>query len=502
MKEKRVFDKDGYDQNGYDKFGYNRNFEIDESSPLSIRDINTLKALGYENNGLDFRGFRFDEIHHITRTKYDEQGYDINGWNQEGIHMETQSEYNPKGFNIKGIHENGTPYDDDGYDMDGFNAQGINKRHFRRDGTNTYTNKKYDLKGYDINGYDYKGYDINGIDQLGYNKDGVDKNGYDIFGNNKQYPYSYELRDRYNYDEWRELYNREQYVKNHSRHDWFSVGLAILNFGTRTLWGKDGYTFGDYTYDELVSSWAKEFYDVGVDRDGYDRKGYNFDGINRDGYDIDGYNADGININGLTREEQADKDAKEQETKKNQQRKNYLELKYKAKKLGKGEMTLEYYIKCSKTSIDDLIDFAKKQHMDADVIRGLYKYKKPYTLYKKPFSKKQYLESTILLIDGQEVKPTEEDVDKCVGYLTAIGSLVCDKTVRDTVRKYLKGEIDITLKTEELQEQIEENKSTIAENEEEIKDTLTEVIISQQNRIKAQENEIVDLKSQRRDIDG
>lgn len=165
-------------------------------------------------------------------------------------------------------------------------------------------------------------------------------------------------------------------------------------------------------------------------------------------------------------------------------------------------MTLEDYIKCSKTSIDDLIDFAKKQHMDADVIRGLYKYKKPYALYKKPFSKKQYLESTTLLIDGQEVKPSEEDVDKCVGYLTAMGSLVCDKTVRDTVRKYLKGEIDITLKTEELQEQIEENKSTIAENEEEIKDTLTEVVLSQQNRIKAQENEIDDLKSQRRDIDG
>ena len=77
-----------------------------------------------------------------------------------------------------------------------------------------------------------------------------------------------------------------------------------------------------------------------------------------------------------------------------------------------------------------------------------------------------------------------------------------NKTVRDTVRKYLKGEIDITLKTEELQEQIEENKSTIAENEEEIKDTLTEVVLSQQNRIRAQENEIADLKSQRRDIDG
>ena len=191
---------------------------------------------------------------------------------------------------------------------------------------------------------------------------------------------------------------------------------------------------------------------------------------------------------------------KEREAKKNQQRKNYLGLINKAEKLGKGEMTLEDYIKCSKTSIDDLINFAKKEHMDADVIRGLYKYKKPYALYKKPFSKKQYLESTILLIDGQEVKPTEEDVDKCVEYLTAMGSLVCDKIVKDTVRKYLKGEIDITLKTAELQEQIEENKSTIAKNEEEIKDTLTEVVLSQQNRIKAQENEIADLKSQRRSL--
>lgn len=492
MEEKRVFDKDGYDQNGYDKFGYNRNFEIDESSPLSIRDINTLKALGYENKGLNSRGFRFDEIHHITRTKYDEQGYDINGWNQEGIHIETQSKYNPKGFNIKGIHENGTPYDDDGYDIDGFNAQGINKRHFRRDGTNTYTNKKYDLKGYDINGYDYKGYDINEIDQLGYNKDGFDKNGYDIFGDNKQYSYY----------EWRKKYNREQYVKNHSRQGWFSVGLAKLNFGTRTLWGKDGYTFGDYTYDELVTSWSKLHDVVGVDRDGYDRKGYNSDGINRDGYYIDGYNAEGININGLTREQQADKDAKEQETKKNQQRRNYLGLINKAEKLGKGEMSLEDYVKTSKTSIEDLIEFAKKEKMSPNIIRGLHKYKKPYALYKKPFSKKQYLESTTLLIDGQEVKPSEEDVDKCVDYLTAMGSLVCDKTVRDTVRKHLKGEIDITLKTEELQEQIEENKSTIAENEKEIKETLTVVVLGQQSRIKAQENEITDLKSQRRDIDG
>lgn len=469
MEEKRIFDEDGYDQNGYDKYGYNRNFEIDESSPISIRSINTLKALGYENKGLNSRGFRFDEIHHITRTKYDEQGYDINGWNQEGIHIETQSEYDPKGFNIKGIHENGTLYDDNGYDIDGFNSQGINRRHFRRDGTNTYTNKMYDLKGYDINGYDYDGYDINGIDQLGYNKNGFDKNGYDIFGDNKEYSH---------YD-WKKSFNREQYVKNHSRHDWFSVGFVKLNFNTRTLWGKDGYTFGNLTYDKQVIFF--DFDDVGIDRDGYDRDGYNRDGYNRDGYNREGYNADGVNRNGLTKEEQAEADVKEQEAKANQQRKNYLGLIDKAKKLGKGELSLEDYVKTSKTSIDDLIDFAKKEKMSADVIKGLYKYKKTYALYKKSFSKKQYLESTTLLIDGQEVKPTEENVDKCIAYLKANDALICDKTVRDTVRKFLKGEIDITIKSE---------------NEEEIKDTLVEDVLAQQKKIKSQESKIADLKSQ------
>lgn len=53
---------------------------------------------------------------------------------------------------------------------------------------------------------------------------------------------------------------------------------------------------------------------------------------------------------------------------------------------------------------------------------------------KKPFIRADYLKSTILIINGQEVRPTEEDVDKCVEYLQVNGSLICDKTVRNTVR--------------------------------------------------------------------
>ena len=60
-----------------------------------------------------------------------------------------------------------------------------------------------------------------------------------------------------------------------------------------------------------------------------------------------------MNKKGLTREQVKDRV--------NQQRKNFVGLKNKAEKLGKGEMTLEDYIKCSKTSIDDLIAFCKKR---------------------------------------------------------------------------------------------------------------------------------------------
>ena len=55
---------------------------------------------------------------------------------------------------------------------------------------------------------------------------------------------------------------------------------------------------------------------------------------------------------------------------------------------------------------------------------------------------------------------------------------------------------------EQLQDQIKINEYIIAENEEEIKQSLIEVITSEQKKIKSQEAEILDLKSQRRDIDG
>ena len=94
------------------------------------------------------------------------------------------------------------------------------------------------------------------------------------------------------------------------------------------------------------------------------------------------------------------------------------------------------------------------------------------------FIKADYLKSTILIINGQEVRPTEEDVDKCIKFLESTDSLICDKTVEETVRKYLKGELDINIAGDES------------------KEDLISQIIEQQDKIKEQDKEINNLKKQ------
>lgn len=112
----------------------------------------------------------------------------------------------------------------------------------------------------------------------------------------------------------------------------------------------------------------------------------------------------------------------------------------KAKKLADGRLSVEDYIETSKMSLDELIKFAKKQKMGADVIRGLNKRKKEYEMYAKPFKKMEYLRSTIILINGEEVRPTAGDVEQVISYLNANQRLICAKNVADTVRGYLRGE--------------------------------------------------------------
>ena len=124
-------------------------------------------------------------------------------------------------------------------------------------------------------------------------------------------------------------------------------------------------------------------------------------------------------------------------------------------------MSIEEYIKKSKTSIEDLIKFAKKEHFSADIIRGLNKQKRAYETYTRPFNKKEYLATTFFIIDGEKIKPTEQEIDTCIEYLKANGSLICDKTVRTTISQYKSGKLDITQRPKQV---IEENTKRFGTN--------------------------------------
>lgn len=430
---------------------------------------------------------------HRNGTEFDDDGYNYWGINKDG--------YNRDGFNGE-IHRNGTEFDDDGYNCWGYDKNGYDKNGFKKIDLldknlhrivryeHKITKGAYHEKGFDHNETDKWGDDKRGFrkiryynifyhkngtkfDDEGYNYEGYDKDGYDQNGYNKH------------------GFNRQHIQKNGTEYD--SNGYNYKGYD------KDGYDKRGFKLDSekeiYIHKNGTEYGNFGFDYRGYNKEGFNYRGYDKEGYykdgykdgfDREGFDKQGLNKQGLTREQ-----VKECV---NQRRKNFLGLKNKTEKLGKGEMTLEDYIKCSKTSIDDLIVFAKKEHMDAEVIRGLYKHKKLYAAYKKPFAKADYLKSTTLIIDGQEVKPTEEDVDKCVEYLQVNGSLICDKTVRDTVRGYLKGEIDITIKEADLAEQVEENKGIISENEQKISDELVGTLIEQQDKIKSQQTEIANIK--------
>jgi hypothetical protein len=177
--------------------------------------------------------------------------------------------------------------------------------------------------------------------------------------------------------------------------------------------------------------WSEE----GINKDTgtmFDQKGWSAEGINRDTgtkYDKDGYA-----MNGITTE-----DAEKTRLSR------YIGLLKKAEKLANGEMSVEEYFMKSKMSMAELIVFARKEKMSSDVIRKLSKLNAEYTKLVKPFDKKKYLSGTQILVGDTPVTPTSEDVDKCIKYLTNNGRPVRNSTVCETVRMYLRGEIDVEI---------------------------------------------------------
>ena len=159
-------------------------------------------------------------------------------------------------------------------------------------------------------------------------------------------------------------------------------------------------------------------------------------------------------------------------------RRCWLGLRSNVEKLAKGKITIEEYIMHSKTSLEDLILFAVKEHFPPDVIRELSKYKEEYKIYSKPFIKSQYLKTNSFIINGEMVKPTEQDVDVCIEYLKANGTLICDKNVRDTISKYKRGQLDITQRPGQVEEESTMTQLEILEEEQkELQSTLEKVEI-------------------------
>ena len=207
------FNRDGINYYGYDERGFNiEDNPRGEKGDFGKKGNHFLTGTdrdpqGYDIRGINERGFyKYSNINVRTKTKYDENGYDKRGFNDDGIHSETHGKYNPDGYDVKGYDKEGynqKGYNADGYDKEGYNQKGYNADGYNREGYNKLgydclgfykngihnaTGTKYDEDGYNkrrfnsdgINKdtqdkYDPQGYDVDGYDCLGINKNGINK---------------------------------------------------------------------------------------------------------------------------------------------------------------------------------------------------------------------------------------------------------------------------------------------------------------------------------------
>lgn len=264
-------------------------------------------------------------------------------------------------------------------------------------------------------------YGEDGYNELGFNEEGMHRNGSEVSD---------------------EGYNSKGWVRYETRGTIVTKPLNIFTGEDRDLDGYDKYGFD-------IEGYTEDGYDKdGYSRDGFNSLGFNREGINRetgtiyaidgftqDGIDKDGYNRDGINKNGKTRDDVAET--------RQQQRKNFLGLRELALGYANGTISVEDYLKNHKISLDELINFAKKQRMDRDTIVGLHNKRTEYNQHKKKFNKTQYLKEMVS-ING--VKITEEMVDIVLKYLNDNDRLLSNKIVQEHIRKYANGELEIDTK--------------------------------------------------------
>ena len=275
-------------------------------------------------------------------------------------------------------------------------------------------------------------------------------------------------------------------------------GCDSWGFNREGIHKKTGISFDQNGYDK--GGYDKEGYDrYGYDKEGYDKEGYDKKGYDREGFDRKGFNIDGIHRDTNTKfnlEDLNRRGISREEIEKFQQarRKRWLALKANVEKLAKGKISIEEYMMKSKTSIDDLIAFAKRQHFSSDIIKGLYRQKRDYKIYKKALKASEYLCTTILLKNGEKVELTKEDVVACIKYLRENHIIICNKTIRDTICQYKNGELDITQRMEQVIEKSTKTQLEILEEEQRELEQTLENVEQLENEVTQVENKDKSIK--------
>lgn len=109
-------------------------------------------------------------------------------------------------------------------------------------------------------------------------------------------------------------------------------------------------------------------------------------------------------------------------------------------------------------SLTKLIVYAEKNHYSKKFIDKLEEKHFSYILMNEEFDMKKYLSNAYVVVDDMKVRPTKEDVLKCIDKLKEEGKFICNYNIANKVSAYIKNDRCFTveeLKTKKRLKQIE-----------------------------------------------
>lgn len=122
------------------------------------------------------------------------------------------------------------------------------------------------------------------------------------------------------------------------------------------------------------------------------------------------------------------------------------------------EITLDEYMIKYGIPLVDLIKFAKENDVNPKTLKEMYKYLKQYELMTKSFDMENFLSTYLVFYEGKKVKPTKEEVLKCIEFLKMSNLYVCEYNIKLYIRLYIQKEIDLNISLKENNKLKERNK--------------------------------------------